>query len=321
MDQVTAGNDPTSLAGTRLPYGLTLHAPLGCGGMGVVWRGRYDASDLSSGDQAHRKDVAVKFMAPESESDASEDAALFLREAKALGRVVDPHVVSCLQEPLGSRRPYMVLECVEGEDLAAVIRRMGPQPVSRVREVLRQLALALGAAHRAGVVHHDVTTENVIITGLRRKTPKVTLIDFGLARHCDDRPLPRDEVPVGTPYATSPEQVLSPTENDPRCDVWGFCVVAYCMLVGGPPFGASDMLCILSAIDEQSFVPVTRLRTDVPKAIDAFFHTAFQRRRVDRFKTLDDAARALAAALDRGARPIAACRRPTLPPIQQEAAE
>jgi serine/threonine-protein kinase len=269
--------------------------------MGVVWRGRYDVAEPVVGEgSCRRRDVAVKFMTPDAQCSRGDEAALFLREAKALGRVVDSHVVTCLQEPCGAKRPYMVLECVEGEDLASVIRGSGPQAVPRVREVLRQLALALSAAHRAGVVHHDVTPENIIVAGLKRKTPKVTLIDFGLARHQDDRPLPRDEVPVGTPYATSPEQVLSPQENDPRCDVWGFCVVAYCLLAGGPPFGTSDMLNILSAINEQAFVPVSRLRCDVPKRIDAFFSRAFQRRRADRFQTLAEAALAIAEALDRG---------------------
>jgi serine/threonine-protein kinase len=184
----------------------------------------------------------------------------------------------------------MVLEWAEGQDLAEYVDTHDPLSLPRVREIMRQLCLALGAAHAVGVVHHDVKPANVVVRHCGSGLPRVKLVDFGLARHADDAPLPSDDSPCGTPFATSPEQVLSPEENDPRCDVWGACVIAYFLLTGKAPFGTDDMLATLLAIEAQAFIPVSQHRNEPAGMLDAFFRRAFKRDRRERFGTIEEAA-------------------------------
>ncbi len=160
-------------AGTRLgPYEIL--APLGAGGMGEVYR----AIDTKLG-----REVAIKTLPPEVTGD-SERLARFQREAHLLASLNHPHIAAIygLEEEDGG--PFLVLELVEGEDLAERLKR-GAIPVDEAIEMARQIAEALEEAHEHGVVHRDLKPANVKLT----PEGKVKVLDFGLAKAWEADPV------------------------------------------------------------------------------------------------------------------------------------
>src|SRR5262249_32583100 len=149
-------------------------------------------------------------------------------------------------------RPFLVLEHVEGEDLARRVRRDGPLPPAEAADCARQAALALDHAHRRGLVHRDVKPSNLLLT----PDGRVKLLDLGLARFLDDRAAeatgPRrltvgeDETAdvvrtgtgayLGTPAFAAPEQFRDARAADARTDVYGLGCTLYFLLTGRPPF-------------------------------------------------------------------------------------
>ncbi len=153
-------------AGTRLGL-YEILAPLGAGGMGEVYR----ATDTKLG-----RDVAIKVLPSEVAGD-SERLARFQREAHLLASLNHPHIAAIhgLEESDGN--PFLVLELVEGEDLAERLKR-GPIPVGEALEIARQIAEALEEAHEKGIIHRDLKPANVKVT----PDGKVKVLDFGLAK-------------------------------------------------------------------------------------------------------------------------------------------
>jgi serine/threonine-protein kinase len=209
---------------------------LGEGGMGTVYRVEHSVL----GRQYALKVLRARVV--ERDKDAAEN---FVREARTAARVHHPNIVDVFDfgyVPDG--RPYFVMELLEGESLAEKVGR-GPLPPAEVVTITRQLATALAAAHDRGVIHADVTPNNVLVVG--GEDIHVKLVDFGLAKLAGEGL--RDENPefvLGTPAYISPEQLrgLAPTD---RSDQYGLGAVVYELLTGHPPFQAEDLrkLCMM----------------------------------------------------------------------------
>ena len=153
-------------AGTRLgPYEIL--APLGAGGMGEVYR----ATDTKLG-----REVAIKTLPPEVTGD-SERLARFQREAHLLASLNHPHIAAIYGLEEADGKPFLVLELVEGEDLAERLKR-GPIPVGEAMGIARQIAEALEEAHEKGIIHRDLKPANVKVT----PDGEVKVLDFGLAK-------------------------------------------------------------------------------------------------------------------------------------------
>ncbi len=251
--------------------GFELRELLGSGGMGRVWRARH---------ATFGRDVAIKFLADRNDPEARE---LFRREACSTHRAFSPHTTKLLEARLDAEHPCLILDYVRGTTLSSQVKRAGALPFPVVVDLVRKISASIQAVHDAGVVHRDVKAENILVDDLFSADPRLTLVDFGLARHKDDVLLPSDQRPSFTPYATSPEQVLSPLENDPRCDVWSLGVLAYVLLTGKRPFGTGDMLATLIAIEESSWLPVSANRRELGDGANQFFRTAFAMKRDARF--------------------------------------
>ncbi|MEM7244137.1 MAG: protein kinase [Acidobacteriota bacterium] len=198
---------------------------LGRGGMGVVWRGVDDRLD---------RPVALKTLR-ESLLREPQHLERFLAEARLLASLNHPHLAIVHDLPLHEDRPVLVMELLEGENLAIRLAR-GPLPVGEALELGIQVASGLAAAHERGIVHRDLKPANVQVL----PTGDVKVLDFGLARSwsatSDDR---EERLLAGTPGYMSPEQVRC-EPLDGRADLFSFGLVLYECLTGLPAFQGKD---------------------------------------------------------------------------------
>jgi serine/threonine protein kinase/Flp pilus assembly protein TadD len=232
--------------GTRLgPYEIV--APLGAGGMGEVYRAR---------DTRLGREVAIKGL-PEAFAKHPERLARFEGEARLLASLNHPNIASIfgLEESAGT--PYLVLELVEGETLAARLAR-GPLSVREALELGAQVAAAVEAAHDRGVIHRDLKPANVMIT----PTGSAKVLDFGLAKLVAPSGIGESAqvntlveateagVILGTAAYMSPEQARG-RPVDRRSDVWSFGCVLYECLAGRPAFEGETVSDLIARILER----------------------------------------------------------------------
>ena len=204
--------------------GYRILRAVGSGGMGQVYEA-FDA-DLA-------RSVAVKVMRPDRAADP-DARERFLREARALAAVTNPHVVTIHHVGQHDNQPFLVMEMVAGETLDARLRN-GPLPMLQLLNIAREMAAGLAAAHRAGVVHRDIKPDNVVLAA---GEDRAKLIDFGLAHTA--RLGDGENATVGTPLYMAPEQVRG-TQVTPRTDLFSFGVVLYRMATGTTPFEGASM--------------------------------------------------------------------------------
>jgi hypothetical protein len=199
-----------------------LGAVIGRGGMGAVYR----ATDL-----VLRRTVAVKVLpAALAEADPTH-VARFEREARAAASLTHPGVVAVYDTGADEATRFIVMECVSGRDLAAILRDRAPLDPARAVSITEQVADALAAAHAAGIVHRDVKPANVMIT----EDGSVRVLDFGIARALDGATLTHGAAVLGSAAYMAPEQALG-ERADERSDIYSLGCVLYAMLTGRPPF-------------------------------------------------------------------------------------
>ncbi|MCO5166360.1 MAG: protein kinase [Planctomycetes bacterium] len=270
-------------------------AELGRGGMGVVYR----AHDPATGAR-----VALKVLLHAE----AEDLLRFEREARLLAQVQHPDIVRLLElgrEPGG--RPFVALELVEGESLAALLKRGPLEPLEAAR-LFEPLARALAHAHARGVVHRDLKPDNVLID----REGRAKLSDFGLARRTDAGAsrLTATGTLLGTPAYMAPEQAAG-GPVDARADVWGLGATLYAAVTGAPPFRATSLLDSVRAVLEDEVVSPDARGVALPPDLRRVIMTCLARDPAERFESADALADALAACLVRP-RPRARWRRPLL---------
>ncbi|MBX3471700.1 MAG: serine/threonine protein kinase [Planctomycetes bacterium] len=260
--------------------GYRVLATIGRGSMGRVYRAR---------DRAGR-DVALKVVLGE-QADA-EGLRRFEREGQAMAAIPrHPNVVAVHSTGTFRGQPYLVLDLVEGESLADVLKR-GPLRVVDAAAIARDLARAVEHVHRAGVLHRDLKPANIL---MRADDGRPVLTDFGMAGLRDAERLTRTGDLVGTPLYMPPEQVLGLVRRiDGRSDVWALGAVLYEMLSGAPPFVGRSLVDVSRAITSSEPAP--------PPGVDpgllGIVRRALAKRQEDRLQTpgaLADALEAWAA--------------------------
>ncbi|WP_433423162.1 protein kinase domain-containing protein [Microtetraspora malaysiensis] len=231
-----------------------LDAPIGRGGMAEVWRGHDLVRDLP---------VAVKVFAAEG-SDPSMRAR-FAQEARTAARVVHPNVVSVYDVGEHEGRPFLVMELLSGRSLAEELAARGPLEVDEVRRLVGQVAVALDAAHRAGVVHRDIKPANLHLTD----GGQVKVVDFGIARLADEAAgrLTAVGMIVGTAAYMSPDQIMG-RPGDAASDMYALGCVCYELLCGHPPFAGSSAELVFQHI-QQPPPPPRRFRPELPADLEA----------------------------------------------------
>lgn len=207
--------------GSRVGDRYLLETFVAHGGMGDVWRAR---------DEVLGRVVAVKIMRPDSTNEPV-FAQRFREEAMLTAGLSHHNIATLFDYGSHDRIAYLVMEFVEGVPLSAAIRERGGFDVAEVRSIIGQMALALHAAHEAGVVHRDVKPANVMLTS----DGVVKLTDFGIARATGSTGLTRTGEMLGTPHYLSPEQALGRAATA-ASDLYALGVVAHEMLTGRRPF-------------------------------------------------------------------------------------
>jgi len=219
------------LRGSLLEGRYRVGEVLGVGGMGAV----FEAEHVRLG-----RTVALKVMRP-LYMQYRQHVARFLKEARAASQVKHPNVVEILdvgETPDGM--VYTVMEFLDGEDLATVLRREGGLPWPQAHDILGQMVAALSAAHDQGVIHRDVKPANCILVPGQGDALEVKMVDFGIAKLQDDElsdddPLTRTGEVIGTPAYMAPELSLGRMASA-RTDIYALGVLAYLMTTGERPF-------------------------------------------------------------------------------------
>jgi serine/threonine protein kinase len=223
--------------------------------------------------------VAVKLVLAELASgEQSENfIARFRRESELTGSLNDPHIVALIEsgfdEAMGL--PFMVMPLMEGFDLKALIKRIGPLQPAVAARIVRQACAGMKHAHEAGVIHRDIKPANLFLDHDAEGHVVVRLLDFGIARSLfGDSKLTRTGTVLGSPSYMAPEQIADSREADSRSDVWSIGVTLYHALSGVLPFQAASSVDVLMLITEAK---AARLQDHAPwidPALAAIVHGA-----------------------------------------------
>ncbi len=264
--------ESNSVVGTVID-GFHIRRVLGQGGMGVV----YEAED-----QALARTVALKMIDPALARDE-----IFLRrfrsEARALARIDSPHIVGIHALRQTEVGVFIVMEYVDGGTVADLIEG-GSVSWQRAQPLVRQMLLALDAAHGVGVTHRDIKPRNIMIT--RGGTVKVT--DFGLAKlqQQADAASTMTQGIAGTLYYMSPEQVRGLRDLDHRSDVYSLGMMLYEMFAGRLPFDTgSSQFAIMRAIVEEPLLPLDQVNPAVPAELSRLVMKALEKDPANRFQS------------------------------------
>jgi len=275
-----ASLDPSAAFGLPMPQPgdviagkYRIEAVLGRGGMSVVYR----ATHLQLDQQ-----VAIKVLSA---------AALLLpeyiirleREARAVSRIRSEHVVRIhdigelpppfTSGPLARGVPYLVMEHLSGQDLAAVLAKRGPLAIELAVECILQACEALAEAHALGIIHRDLKPANLFLTESVDGSPCIKVLDFGISRMTRRpglSPLTDPGTVLGTPSYMAPEQMEAADTVDTRSDIWALGTILFELLVGRPPYTGESLPQIFVKIMRARSAPrPSSFRSDVPAALDA----------------------------------------------------
>src|SRR5436190_6980624 len=202
---------------------------LGEGGMGAVYEGLH---------REMGKQVAIKAMSPTLAA-IPEARARFVREAQVTSRVRHPHVVDVTDIGGEAGHPFLVMEYLEGHDLAAHIRLRGPLAIDETADIALPLVAAVAAAHEEGIVHRDLKPQNIFLAEMRDGTTRPTVLDFGISKapalEAAD-PISTAGGLIGSPSYFAPEQVNDSRAADAASDQYALGVILYECVTGRLPY-------------------------------------------------------------------------------------
>jgi Protein kinase domain len=259
---------------------------LGRGGMGEVWRAY---------DTATNRTVAIKLLPPHLASDST-FVQRFRREAQAAAQLSNPHIIPIHTYGEIDGRLYVDMRLVEGRDLQAVLGG-GPLEPGRAVRIIEQVAKALQAAHRIGLVHRDVKPSNVLLD----QDDFAYLIDFGIARGADQTRMTGTGTMIGSFHYMAPERFRA-READARADIYALACVLYECLTGTPPFPGDSMESQIAAHLTDPPPQPSTTQPSVPADFDAVIAKGMAKDPDNRYATVDEFA---GAAQDAITAPIA----------------
>jgi serine/threonine protein kinase len=255
---------------------------LGAGSMGVVYKALHRLMDRL---------VAIKVISKRLTSNSAV-VERFRREVKVVAKLDHPHVCRAYDAEQTGDLHFLVMEYVEGVNLARLIEDQGPRPVELACEYARQTALGLQHAWECGIWHRDLKPTNLMAT------PKghVKILDFGLAGLVSkDDPQMAFESILGTPSFMAPEQGRDGRSADIRADIYALGCTLYFLLTGRAPFAGATVRDKLAAQREQQPRPLSDTRQDVPEALARVVERMLAKEPAGRYQTPAEVAVALAS--------------------------
>lgn len=266
------------LAGRVLDGRYRIIGGIGQGGMGTV----YEAEDLGS-----KQRVAIKVLKPEH-AEKPEAVTRLRHEARVAGGLHHENICAVYEVgQLDDGSPYVVMERLHGETLAARLARSGPVPPAELVEIALQILEGLRAAHARRVLHRDMKPDNIFLCEAGgRVVAKV--VDFGISKGMGDdkaHHLTRTGMVMGTPYYMAPEQAMGERDLDGRVDVWGVGVALYEGLSGVRPFVAKNYNALLVQILTATPRPVEELAR-LPRGLGEVIRKALEKRRDNRYASV-----------------------------------
>lgn len=260
-----------SLVGKKVgPY--QVQEEIGAGGMAVVYKAEQPSLDRL---------VAIK----ELRTDLTQDKSIvtrFEREAKYVAALAHQNIVHIYDFIGRANAMYIVMEYVEGIDLARLMDKVVRLPPDVAAVIGLQAASALEYAHYRGVVHRDFKPSNLMLT----RHGDVKLMDFGIARDASYDDLTRPGTALGTPAYMSPEQILG-ERVDFRSDVFSFGIVLYQMLTGVKPFAETDSRSVMNHILHGAYTRPRAHYPDIPRQLQTIVRRCLQKRPADRYATTE----------------------------------
>lgn len=260
---------------------------LGEGGMGSV----YEVKHLVIGRR-----FAIKLLRWEMAHGPSA-VARFKREAEAAGRLENEHIVAVVDVGATDEgTPYLVMEYLQGEHLAALLARRGPLPVARAVQLVLQVCQGLRAAHAHGVIHRDLKPENLFVVPGSDGAELVKILDFGIVKLTTENSaaITHSAQTLGTPYYMSPEQARGDSQIDARTDIYAVGVLLYELLTASRPHPGSNATAVLFHLLKQEPIRIETLRAGLPTGLPDVIHRAFAFEAAERFPDVDSLYAALA---------------------------
>jgi eukaryotic-like serine/threonine-protein kinase len=246
---------------------------------GDVVRGKYRVERLlGQGGMAYvvsawhihlEQRVAIKLLRPEI-VEQPEVIERFLREARAASRLEGNNVARVLDvDTLDTGSPFIVLEYLEGSDLAHVLIDRAPLPPDEVAGWVQQACSAVAEAHALGVIHRDLKPANLFLAKKRSGETLIKVLDFGISKLLEDTRITQTAVGMGSAEYMSPEQMKSATDVDARSDIWSLGVTLYELLTGKTPFHAEGVGQVAAAVLMKDPAPPRKRRPDIPAGLEA----------------------------------------------------
>ena len=259
---------------------------IGEGGVGTVYEGEH----LRLGRR-----MALKVLHPDIAT--AEQVVRFFNEARAVNAIRHPNIIDVEDfVTADTGEHYLIMELLVGEDLRTVISRDGVLPPERVLAIGDQIASALSAIHRAGILHRDLKPDNIYLTK-KGDREVAKLLDFGIAKFTSDQEgMTREGMTLGTPEYMPPEQILTGGKPDARADLYSLGMLLYESLAGAPAFTATTTAAILRGhISEKVVPPSHRRGTAIPAVLEAAVMKCLAKEPQHRFQSADELVAALRA--------------------------
>ncbi len=259
---------------------------LGVGGMGLV---------VSAIHVALGTPVAIKFLLPQFAA-SSEAARRFVREAQAASKIASEHVVRVFDagtsQPYG---PYIVMEFLEGHDLARLNKQRGPFSIGEAVDFTVQAAKALAEAHAQGVVHRDVKPANLFLVEQPDGSALIKVLDFGISKVAEGNSLEvtKTSAVLGSGLYMSPEQMKASKMVDHRTDVYALGVTLFELLTRTQPHTAESFAELAIKVNMEAPTDIRKLRPEVPVELGAAIARAYAKKADDRYQSMAELALAL----------------------------